>query len=96
MTRLVDELVGDHRVGGLLDAEGVPRRRVDLDRDEPVAELASQGLEAFRRHAPVHGEAEPEHAHAVGDPFLDPGEVVVADAERTGASACPKGNGTAG
>ena len=57
----------------------------------PSPSSLSQGLEAFRRHAPVRGEAEPEHARAVGDAFLDPGEVVVADAERGAVQRARRG-----
>ena len=64
------------------DPVRVALRRVDLDRDEPVAELAAQGLEASRRDGDVVREAEPEHARTLWRALLRPGEVGVADADR--------------
>ena len=47
MPGLVLELVREHRVGLLREAVRVAGRAVDLDRDERVAELAAQRLEAL-------------------------------------------------
>ena len=64
VTGLVDEVLGEHRVGGARDAVRVALRRVDLDRDERVAELAPQRVEAGRRHRDVVGEAQTHEARA--------------------------------
>ena len=59
----------------------VALRRVDLDPDEAVAELAAQRLEPLARAEPVAGEAQAEHVDALGRPLLHPGEVGVGDAD---------------
>src|SRR5262249_22536520 len=46
MTRLVDEVEREHGVCAPLEAVRVAAARVDLDRDESIAELLAQALEA--------------------------------------------------
>src|SRR5262249_60451660 len=46
LSRGVDQIRGDHRVGGALEAVRVPGTRVDLDAFEGRPQLATQGLEA--------------------------------------------------
>ena len=53
VTRLVDEVLGEHRVGAPRDAVRVALRRVDLHRDERVAQLAPQRVEARLGHRGV-------------------------------------------
>ena len=65
----------------LRDAVRVAAGRVDLHRDERVAELAAQGLEALGGTRRVGGEPQPEHARAVGGTLLHSVEVGVADAD---------------
>src|SRR5439155_17340069 len=67
---LVDEVVGEHRVGVGRVAVGVALRRVDLHADEAVAELVAQPLEALGRHDLVAGEAQADHARAGIDALL--------------------------
>ena len=53
--------------------------RVDLHRDERVAELATQGLEALCEAEGVVAETQPEQAGPCQGALLHPGEVVVGD-----------------
>ncbi len=63
---LVDEVLGEHRVRGLLDAVRVARRRVDLDADEVVAELlACSAPSAASGTARSFAEPQAEHAQVV-------------------------------
>src|SRR5664280_351055 len=82
MPRLVDEVLGEHRVGNPAQPVGVARRGVDLDADKPVAELLAQPLEPLGRHETVTGEPQTECADAVvPHPFLDPVQIGRADAQ---------------
>ncbi len=63
----------------------VPLRGIDLHRDERVAELASEGVEACARHHGVAGEAKPHDARTLRGAFLDPNEVGVTDTRRAAA-----------
>src|SRR4029450_5168562 len=65
----------------LRDVPLVARRRIDLDRDESVTQLAAQRLEARAGNGGVAGEAEPQEAVTVRGPFLDPREVGRVDAD---------------
>ena len=65
VTGLVDEVLGEHRVRAARDAVRVALRRVDLHRDERVAELVAQRLEPLARHRGVLGEAQAHDARAV-------------------------------
>ena len=60
-------------------AVGVARRRVDLHRDEGVAELAAQRLEALGEAEGVVAEAQPEQTGARRRALLHPGEIGVGD-----------------
>src|SRR3954469_349287 len=72
--RLVDEVVGEHRVGTLRMAVRVAPRRVDLHADEVVAELLAETLKALGGRAPVVRESEAQQAEVLlgGAPRLHP------------------------
>ena len=78
---LVDQVLGQDGVRLLRVAVGIARRRVDLHRDERVAQLAAQGLEALFEAEGVVCEAQAEEAGAGGRALLHPGEVAVGDAD---------------
>ena len=60
-------------------AVGIARCRVDLHRDEGVAEFPAQGLEALFEAEGVVGEAQAEQAGAPRRAFLHPRKVAVGD-----------------
>ena len=63
--RLVDQVLGHHRVRVLHLGVGVGGSVVELDGDEAVPELVAQELEALLRHEPVAPEAQAEHLQPV-------------------------------
>ena len=77
-------------------AVGVARPRVDLDRDELVAQLAPERVEPLLEAEGVVGEAQPEQALAVLGPGFDPGQVGVGDGEVGFPGFLPIGNGSDG
>src|SRR6476619_6699211 len=81
VTGLVDEVLGEHRVRAARNAVRVALRRIDLHRDERVAELAAQGLESLARSREVLGEAQAHDAGTVLCAFLHAREVGVAHAD---------------
>src|SRR5215203_2242697 len=82
MSWLVDQVAGEDRMRHLRDAPRIPGGRVDLDADEPIAELLAEPLEARSGHEAVAGEAQSEDLDAVVDPLLDDSKVVGRHAER--------------
>ena len=76
---LVDQVLGQDGVRLLRVAVGIARGRVDLHRDERVAELAAQGLEALFEAEGVVGEAQAEQARPRRGALLHPGQVAVGD-----------------
>ena len=76
---LVDQVLGQDGVRLLRAAVRIARSGVDLDGDECVAELASQGFEALLGADTIVRETQAEQAGAGGGPFLDLGQVAVGD-----------------
>ena len=87
---LVHEFLGQDRMGAGADAVGVAWSVVDLDADEPVAELLPEPLEALAGGHRVAGEPQPEDADASVDPLLGHLEVPVGDAQ-VAAPPLPEG-----
>ncbi len=84
VTRLVDEMLGQHRVRPLRVAVRVAIRRIDVDADEVVAELLAQAGESFWWDEGVAGEAKAEHGQILRRGLLlDLGEIVVGQPEIT-------------
>ena len=79
MAGLVDQVERGTECARFLIPSGLPGQ-VDLHRDESIAQLAAQGLEAFRRNRRVGGEQETEYARARGA-LLHLVEVGIADAD---------------
>src|SRR4051794_4560713 len=79
-------MLGEHRVGRRRDSPRVALRRVDLDRNELVAELLTQTLEALDRYGSVVGETQPQHALTFGRARLDAREIGVGYGEVASAA----------
>ena len=84
---LVDQVLGEDRVGGHRDPVGVSLRGVDLDPFEAIADLLAEPLKPLGRAEGIPGEAQAEDVHPFAGPAADALQLFGRDVE--GAAAGP-------